>query len=196
MEKNIYQKLANVRVAVQKKAVKKSGKNKYAGFEYFELGDFLPYANEEMAKEGLCAIFSLELREDTLGGQYEIAVLKVMDGVDTIEFSSPTADATVKGAIPIQSLGSKHTYMKRYLYLNCLELVENDVVDAADNTNKDEPKVEKKKDTPEELKAVKDKLNETCKALGKDINEVAKQYKLNGKSTVADIVKVINTLVS
>ena len=31
--------------------------------------------------------------------------------------------------LDIQQLGSKHTYLKRYLYYNCLNLTENDGVD-------------------------------------------------------------------
>ena len=41
MSKNIYQKLMDVRVAFHKLELKKSGLNKFAGFKYFELWDFL-----------------------------------------------------------------------------------------------------------------------------------------------------------
>jgi len=46
-----------------------------------------------------------------------------------IEFSSPTAEAKLVKATPVQELGAVHTYLKRYLYLNALELVEPDVLD-------------------------------------------------------------------
>ena len=39
---NIYEKLQTARVELQKTALKKSGVNKFAGFKYFELGDFIP----------------------------------------------------------------------------------------------------------------------------------------------------------
>jgi hypothetical protein len=32
----------------------------------------------------------------------------------------------------IQNLGSTHTYMRRYLWLMCMEIVENDAVDAVE----------------------------------------------------------------
>ena len=37
-------------------------------------------------------------------------------------FTSTIAEANVKGMLDIQQLGSKHTYLKRYLYYNYLNL--------------------------------------------------------------------------
>lgn len=39
---NIYKKLQKCRVDLQNSNLKKSGNNKFAGYSYFELGDFLP----------------------------------------------------------------------------------------------------------------------------------------------------------
>ena len=55
-KKNIYQKLMDVRVAFHKLELKKSGLNKFAGFKYFELGDFLVPATKLLNEEGLCTI--------------------------------------------------------------------------------------------------------------------------------------------
>jgi len=33
---------------------------------------------------------------------------------------------------PIQNLGSTHTYLRRYLWLMCMEITENDIVDASE----------------------------------------------------------------
>jgi hypothetical protein len=51
-------------------------------------------------------------------------------------FASPIADASVKGTTPVQSLGAVHTYLKRYLYMNALEMIENDLLDAAAGSTK------------------------------------------------------------
>lgn len=144
MELNIYQKLAAARIEVQKKCTKKSGENKFAGFRYFTLDDFLSTATEELNKQGLTAIFNIDLKqmlaeeqindkEETRKVKYtylETASLEITDGMKSIIFETPTADANVKGANDIQNLGSKHTYLKRYLYMNALELSEGDAVDA------------------------------------------------------------------
>lgn len=140
MELNIYQKLAAARIEVQKKCTKKSGENKFAGFRYFTLDDFLSTATEELGKNGLTAIFNIDYKkmptvesdrlESVQGLAYERAKLIITDGQNEIVFETPTADANVKGANDIQNLGSKHTYLKRYLYMNALELSEGDAVDA------------------------------------------------------------------
>jgi hypothetical protein len=44
----------------------------------------------------------------------------------------------------IQSLGSTHTYFRRYLWLMCMEITENDVIDAADGGAAPVKKVEPK----------------------------------------------------
>ena len=43
---NIYKKIQQARVELQKMGIKKSGHNKFANFDYFELKDFLPKVNE------------------------------------------------------------------------------------------------------------------------------------------------------
>ena len=43
--------IISIRVKLQNAKLKKSGKNKSAGFDYFELADFLPKLNELMLEE-------------------------------------------------------------------------------------------------------------------------------------------------
>ena len=45
-------------------------------------------------------------------------------------FTSNIANANLSGCTAIQSLGAVHTYLKRYLYLNALEIVESDALDS------------------------------------------------------------------
>jgi hypothetical protein len=129
----VYSKLQKARVLLQEQPLKKSGFNSYAGFKYFELGDFLKQANVIFNNLGLCPVFSIS---------DGVATLRIFDSEfgGVIYFCSPTADAANEKskAPPIQSLGSQHSYLRRYLYLNALELIENDVVDAT--IGKDEPK--------------------------------------------------------
>ena len=58
MSKNIYQKLMDVRVAFHKLELKKSGLNKFAGFKYYELGDFLVPATKLLQEANLCPMIS------------------------------------------------------------------------------------------------------------------------------------------
>lgn len=154
-EMNIYQKLQEARFVVLNSIGKKSGKNAYAGFEYFELKDFIPQTIAAFRDLGITSIFNIEPATPELP---EIATLIITDGNETIKFEVPTADATGKGQLPIQALGSKITYLRRYLYLIALDIVENDVVDALGDDKKPAESTKPAKTykaKPEDLQALK-----------------------------------------
>ena len=133
-EYKVYAKLQEARIRLQAASLKKSGNNKYAGYQYFELGDFLPTINQIFHEIGLCSVVSFDK---------ELATLRIID-TDTggaITFTSPMADAQLKGCHPIQNLGAVETYSRRYLYVTALEIVEHDALDAT--TGADQPKSSK-----------------------------------------------------
>ena len=55
-----------MRVELQQKNIKKSGRNKFAGYDYFELSDILPPINELQAKYKTCSFVSFNSEEATL----------------------------------------------------------------------------------------------------------------------------------
>jgi hypothetical protein len=61
------------------------------------------------------------------------------DSEGKIEFSTPIVYAEAAKGQPIQQLGSTHTYLRRYLWLMALEIVEADAVDAEEQEIKSEP---------------------------------------------------------
>lgn len=157
----IYEKLANARVQLQSMKLKKSGKNKFAGFSYYELADFLPAINKIFLDLKICSNFSIN---------EGIATLTVTDWEDNTKevFTSPIESLELKGCTKIQALGGVHTYLKRYLYLNALEIVENDMLDPTVKQNIDNDldifEGLKATDTPENTLAYyrenKDKVND------------------------------------
>jgi hypothetical protein len=129
---SVYKKLQEARIDLQSRPLKKSGKNKFAGFEYFELGDFLPTIQTIFTEKGLCG---------TITFYTDIAILTIVDvdkPEDKIEFKSPMSTAELKGCHAIQNLGAVQTYLRRYLWVAAMEIVEHDSLDAI--TGKDEPK--------------------------------------------------------
>ncbi len=127
---NIYQKLNASRTTLQKSKMAKSGHNKFAGYQYFELGDFLPAINASFEQLGLFSQVSFTA---------EIATLTITDcdkPEDKIVFTSPMAEASLKGVHPIQNLGAVETYQRRYLYMMALEIVEHDALDASEPVKK------------------------------------------------------------
>lgn len=122
---NIYGKLQLARVKLQAMNCKKSGHNKFSGFSYYELSDFLPKVNEIFCELGLYSVFCVTETEARL------EIINTEKPEEHVVFTSPTAKVELKGCTPIQAIGAIHTYMKRYLYLNALEIVEHDALDAA-----------------------------------------------------------------
>ena len=128
---SVYKKLQEARALLHKTPLNKSGKNKFAGFNYFELGDFIPQVTEIFNKIGLCGVVSFTA---------DTAYLTVheTEGDGIITFTSPLVYAENAKGQAIQSLGSTHTYFRRYLWLLCMDVLENDHIDAQEP--KDPPK--------------------------------------------------------
>jgi hypothetical protein len=120
----VHKKLMEARLLLQHAPLKKSGHNKFAGYSYFELGDFLPTINQIFAKVGLCGVVSF--------GK-ELASLTITDTEDGSEIvlTSPMAEANLKGCHPIQNLGAVETYTRRYLWVSAMEIVEHDALDSS-----------------------------------------------------------------
>ena len=121
---SVYKKLMDARVQLQSAPLKKSGHNKFAGYQYFELGDFMPTINQIFHKIGLCGVVSFEK---------DLATLTITDTEDgsQLTLKSPMADANLKGCHPIQNLGAVETYTRRYLWVTAMEIVEHDALDSS-----------------------------------------------------------------
>ncbi len=183
---NLLQKLQKCRVELQNKNLKKSGENSFAKFKYYELADFLPTVNELFDKYKLFSQFTLN--NDT-------ATLEIFDTektyksdefefYDSVAFTIPSEKVEIKGSNAIQNLGGSNTYLRRYLYLNALEIVENDMYDAT--SGKTNTKATTKKKMPN-----KEKLMAFCKENNINLNDIAKQFNLTSKSTDDDFFDVL-----
>ena len=120
----VHKKLMNARMALQSMQLKKSGHNKFAGYQYFELGDFLPQINEIFYSLGLCGVISYDTEYASL------TITDVDDGTNIV-VTSPMVEANLKGAHPIQNLGAVETYQRRYLWMTAMEIVEHDALDSS-----------------------------------------------------------------
>lgn len=151
--KTLNQSIINIRVKLQNAKLKKSGKNKFAGFDYFELADFLPKLNELMQEEGVNDLFTIE------DGKATLTLIKEEEGkgvqtqvysIPFILFDTPVnlkqdgksgEIREIKSMQDIQYLGALNTYYKRYLYLNAFGITDGDVIDAMDNGSTQAKKV-------------------------------------------------------
>ena len=120
----MYVKLQTARVRLQAAGLKKTGENTYSHFKYFQLDDFLPTVNKIFEDLGLCSVFSIT------GDTAVLTIVNAEDTAQAVTFTSPIAEAGIKGASAIQQLGGIHTYMRRYLWLMAMEITEADTVDS------------------------------------------------------------------
>lgn len=127
---NVYTKLMQARIKLQSTALNKSGHNKFAGYKYFELGDFLPTIQNIFNELGLCGVVSYT---------QDLATLTITDGTDNIVITSPMGSAALKGCHEVQNIGAVETYQRRYLWVTAMEIVEHDVLDAVTGTDSGTP---------------------------------------------------------
>lgn len=123
---NVYQRLNLAREDFHHANLKKSGHNKFAGYSYFELSDFVVPALSIFKKFGLTPFISFNA---------DTATMKIVNSdkpEETIEITSPMAEANLKGCHPIQNLGAVQSYLRRYLWVAALEIVEHDALDASE----------------------------------------------------------------
>lgn len=192
-EKTLNESIIDIRVELQKKNLKKSGKNSFAGFDYFELADFLPTLNELMQKERINDLFTIIDNEANLiliKGEEKQAYkmpFTIFETPVNIKKDTKTGEVReVKSMQDIQYLGALNTYYKRYLYLNAFGITDGDVIDSMNN---EELKAEKK-ETKKEDTNYRELLIKHCEDNLLDMNEIAQKYKLNAKSTNKDFEQV------
>lgn len=197
-KKSLNESIIAIRVELQNAKLKKSGKNKFAGFDYFELSDFLPKLNELMLKEGINDRFyindgyaTLEIQKGDEINTYQMPFVMFetpltfkKDKQGNFMKNKNGEFIEVPSMQDIQYLGALNTYYKRYCYLNAFGITDGEVIDSMNNDDLKEVEKVNYKDLLNKL------LNE------KKLNgaEIAKQYGINGKSTNEDFRKVYEEL--
>lgn len=125
----VHKKLNEARIAFHALPLKKSGHNTFAGYKYFELGDFVIPALRIFNDVGLCAVISFS---ETTASMH---IVDVEDGTQVI-IHSPMGSANLKGCHEIQNIGACETYSTRYLWTAALCIVEHDALDATTGKEK------------------------------------------------------------
>jgi len=127
---NVYQKLNEARDEFHQAKLKKSGHNKFANYYYFELGDFVIPALEIFKQIGLTSIISFGKDEASM------TIVNNDKPEEKIVLTSPMSSAALKGCHEVQNLGAVQTYLRRYLWVAALEIVEHDALDGTVGSDK------------------------------------------------------------
>lgn len=160
---NVYEKLNTAREAFHQKKLKKSGLNKFAGYQYFELADFIIPALQIFKEHRLCAYISFTK------DYADMRIVDLDNPEQAITITSPMSEASLKGCHPVQNLGAVQTYLRRYLWVAALEIVEHDALDATTGKKGDAPIITPKgntgEDLPEEEKEFLREMAASCEEL-------------------------------
>ena len=152
---SVYRKLNEARAKFHALKLEKTGHNKFAGYYYFELADFLIPALRIFNEVGLCAIISFDEKMATMtihdvDGKLSSGPMAVTTvPSEPITITSPLSEAALKGCHPVQNVGACETYARRYLWVAALEIVEHDALDAT--TGKDDKSVSPSKEVAKGL---------------------------------------------
>lgn len=156
------ERLAHVRLEVNKYLESKSGMNDVEGFNYFELKDFMPIVNNVFLKYRIIGVFGFPDEK-----QSRLEIKNFDNAEDTIIFTMNRVRVNGHGN-PMQAEGAINTYSKRYLYMNALELCDKDIFDAQafDKSKKDNIKGKPDKSfEPYATSNQKRYINDTIKSL-------------------------------
>lgn len=172
---SIYKKLNEARKQFHQRELKKSGHNKFAGYMYFELGDFLIPAIEIFDKLNLCAVVSFTKELATM------TIVDIDEPSNQVVITSPFGSAQLKGTHEIQNIGACETYQRRYLWMAALEIVEHDALDSSEGVDelaelKAHVAVIQASQSPAELKVAFAKYYKKYKDKAIALSEITKVY--------------------
>lgn len=198
---NVYQKLNKARAMFLEENIKKTGKNMHLAFKFFELEDIVPPVTQIFNTVGLIGIVRFSNTTAT------ITITNTDAPDDNIVFTSPfkvlepiVSNTGKQATNEMQSLGSSITYMRRYLYMIAMDIVESDDFDGSvgspsDTSTKAEPPkktrpatVEERKETKSELTAPED--NATALQI-KGLKRVLKELNTKNPSEEPYISQII-----
>lgn len=210
---NIYQKMQYVKLAIGERELKKSGQNKFSGFSYYELADFLPSIIDLCTKVGLFTQINFGVEQDriiTYNGENrtetyhipefaQLTIINCDNPYENLEYKSAVRKLELKGTNEIQSYGGVQTYLRRYLYMNAFDIVEADMFDVdtfEDKKTKKKEKADLDKLIDEEKKAFKVADETTKKELGSTLKTLGyNTFKdLSEKQNKDDIISLAKVL--
>jgi hypothetical protein len=106
--------------------IKKTGHNKFAGYQFFELQDFVVPALAIFKSHNLTSVISFA------ADIAQMEIINCENPDERIVITSPMSEANLKGCHPIQNLGAVESYLRRYLWVTALEIVEHDALDSSE----------------------------------------------------------------
>lgn len=172
-----------VKEGFAKRGVAKSGVNTYTGFDYFTLEDITPPIIELCVEYGITMLPSFTS---------DLAIMNIFnsdDRDDCLSITVPMVIPEIKAANATQNVGASVTYMRRYLYMVALDIIEADTLDA----NHGKP-VKKAPSTPVQRAEAKAEIVKADKPDGglraRRVEELAKELMKKNPKAKSYITKI------
>lgn len=179
----------------QQQDIKKSGKNKYQHFNYFELQDIIPVKNEICTKFKIADYFIFDIEKQN--ARLEIYDLEQDDQQDPVTFQILIPEPQEMNSTKrMQEIGALQTYSHRYLLLQFLDVTECDRIDATNTSkitgeNKTNKKVQKSKTKKvEKTTSLSDEQNQSLIGLYKKTEDEAENVLNTIKDTLPETGKM------
>jgi len=182
----VLRKLNEARAKFHASKITKTGHNKFAGYNYFELADFVVPALTIFRECDLCAVVSFDATHARM------TITDLEDGSECV-ITSPMSSAALKGCHEVQNLGAVQTYLRRYLWVAALEIVEHDAIDSSEGTGKKEGKNLPKKDAGGVISATAGAMDSLPADERKYLKELADYFKaINDPKAIAGALEEEN----
>lgn len=195
---NIYAKINEARIRFRESGIKKEGKNNYAEFKYFRLDEIIPIKQEIFRDLGISDFISFDNESAVL------TLINVDSPEERVEFKSQLApdESLIKN--PIQKVGAIHTYVRRYLYLLALDIIESDAIEETtgkpEENKEDKPKKSNRPASESERQEIKkdliDKDGEATSAQIKAIKSGLKKLREKNSNYETYVTKSVGKLKS
>lgn len=153
---NIYAKIQLVKQEISDTPLKKTGKNEYSGFDYFQLDDIMPAiiyyctkyrlftkVNFQIAYSDVTSsrqTFSdnsenmiendIQTERKKIGETAVLTIINIDNPSEKEEWTSDVKSLSLKGANEIQAYGGVQTYLRRYNYMNAFDITDSDMFDS------------------------------------------------------------------
>ena len=121
---NLYEKIQKIKLDFLESNIKKSGKNKFANYTYYELADITPVIIK------LCNEYKVFTKFTYTKELATLEIVNIEKPEEKEIYTSPIEELELKGCNKIQALGGTETYSRRYLYMSAFDIIENDMFDA------------------------------------------------------------------
>lgn len=176
---NVYGKLIEARKRFLEAGIKKEGVNRYAEFKYFRLDEIIPVKQAIFRDLGLADVITFGNEVATL------TIFNVDNPEESIDFMSQLAPDESMIKNPIQKVGAIQTYVRRYLYLLALDIIESDGIEITTD-----------KPDPETGKTANDTVKKSNKPVSQEKRQEVKEELINhdGEATATQVKAIKNGL--